>query len=248
MDTHRDNGTAAGLQPRWAACWVLQEQDLLQFLEGLQQSWVIRDGHSSLCSLASVKAPPVAPARASPGTDRNSHMVVTEQPAGPGRTSTPGFLALRPGLMKPSRIQTVSKQSQHASGRCLLFTSLSFSVTVTERHFRASRPAGEMEAKFPALPPPHFSPASSLLESLPVLSIVPNRCVTRGDCQGRSCPHRGLDPAPSVSLELSTPPRHALRTWDGGASEVQPGRRCVYTRTRTQREDNCAGECHKQSL
>lgn len=50
VDTNRDSGTAARLQPRWAACWVLQERDLLQFLEGLQQSWVIRDGHRSLCS------------------------------------------------------------------------------------------------------------------------------------------------------------------------------------------------------
>lgn len=122
VDTNRDSGTAARLQPRWAACWVLQERDLLQFLEGLQQSWVIRDGHRSLCSLAPAKAPPVAPARASPSTNHNSHVVVTEQPAGPGRTSTPGFLELWPGLMKPSHAQAVSKQSQHASGRCLLFT------------------------------------------------------------------------------------------------------------------------------
>lgn len=74
-----------------------------------------------------------------------------------------------------------------------------------------------------------------------MLSIVPNRCVTRGDSQGCSCPHRGWDPSPSVSLELSL--RSSAMGW-GSIRDSDREERCVQA----QREDNRSRERHKQSL
>lgn len=89
---------------------------------------------------------------------------------------------------------------------CLLSPDWHFWMLSLRGSFGALGPAEENEAKFSAFLPPHFCPAFSFLESFPMLSIAPNRCMTRGDCQGCSCPHRGLAPSPSVSLELSRLP------------------------------------------
>lgn len=151
--------------------------------------------------------------------------------AGAVGTNTRHSLASHPGVMKLSLAQAVPRQCQPASEHCLLSPDWHFWMLLLRGSFGALGPAEENEAKFPAFLPPHFCPAFSFLESFPMLSIVPNRCMTRGNCQGRSCPHRGLDPSPSVSLELSVLPSRALRTRDEGASGTQAGN----TRTHTHR-------------
>lgn len=132
--------------------------------------------------------------------------------------------------MKLSLTRAVPRQGQQAWEHRLASPDWQFWMLLLRGSFGVLGPAEENEAKFPAFLPPYFCPAFCFLESFPMLSIAPNRCMARGDCQGHSCPHRGLDPSPSVSLELSMLPGRALWTQDGGAAGMQAGNARTHTR------------------